>query len=168
MNNVDINFDNEALVVRKEEALNPSVRDMFDIKAYEDVCSNLPPAPTDLDVKIEEQLQNLRVFNKIWLDEGKTVEVLDNVTVRFDQLITKKCVDKIDNTKTKPATAEAKLHIKNENDPLENGHAYITGASFTPVFSTAEDQEAFNAWYYDQLDKKSAKPNLKNLNEKLS
>ena len=87
VNKVDINYDNEAFVVSKEDALNPSIRDMFDIKAYKDVCSNLPPAPTDLDVEIEEKLQKLKVFNKVWLDEVQTVEeVLDSGNIGFEQL----------------------------------------------------------------------------------
>ena len=156
-------FDIEALAHVEENIVSPSVNEVFDyVKAYEAVCENLPvvPADNDLDKDIESKLNDLKTFNQFFLYNGKTEEEMsDEVNDRFEDI------------KTKVVTVNRKAKEVTIDDATEtkNFEALVTPQTcedlITPVYSTPEDVHNFNAWYYEQLEKKSTKPKFQNLKE---
>ena len=95
--------------------------------------SDSDPVPESIDKDIEVRLKRLQIFNEIWLSEEKPC----NSSSKMQS----------------PPSTESKLYDVPTEAPVTHGEA-------EPIFSTKEDQDSFNEWYYNHL-KVSAKHCIK-------
>ena len=125
----------EAVCIEPPEiSLSPTVGTIFDnVKEYEQVCSNLPSVPTEKDEVIESRLFKLKSFNKALEENVETSEEVSNeVNRRFE---------KIKNNGLKAKSDEDRVKVE----------------EIKPVFATKEDTDAFNEWYWQEVDNQNEK-----------
>ena len=106
------------------------------------MCSNLPTVPEAFDPneQIESRLLQLKFFNQTWLKNNKTdKEISDDVTRRFEKL------------------QNVAISSSTKDTTEVNGDKIVKSDNIEPVFSTKEDTQNFNQWYYDHISKTSGK-----------
>ena len=114
----------------------------LNVKEYEERCSNLPEVPESPDPNedIEARLLRLKFFNKTWINHNKTdQELSDEVTDRFER------IQSVATSRSPKENTEVNV-VKTAKPDVTEG-----------VFSTREDTQEFNRWYYDQIAKSSGK-----------
>ena len=110
---------------KKENNAIPAVEKIFEnVKNYEELCTNLPTVPEDIDELIESKLMKLKDFNKIWQNDGKTDEELSEE--RFEKV---------------KIGASSKFKIKHDE---EKGFDYKTHKDYEDVFDKVFTVEEAN------------------------
>ena len=110
----------------------------------------------DLDKEIESRLTKLKFFNKTWFEE-----VPKNLTIKSektDDEVSRTVNEAVNNDENEDPAIKLDLEL---NDHEADRVLDFEEVEREPVFSTKEDAEAFNDWYYEKISQSKAKPVFK-------